>query len=315
MNGLNKKKDEVRYKSWKRYQQIVNGHLIPYFEDWEINSITKKDVQRYYQINKQKIRQSISKHKTVINQIFDYAENMEYITSEQNTARAAKAFAAKKQRPGNIVHNPEELQNFVSSFSNSCLYLPLLLAAQTGARASEITALRWKDIDFKKGTMSITKTLHYDTKKGYYEEAPKSEASRRYIHLPEQTLKFLSKIKETREAADDDYICLNSLGYPFNTNTLCTNFRRAARVRGYELSFKDIRKTFINLLRDAGVEDTAIAEEVGHVDLRTTRKNYFVATAQQRKKREQIKNSIFNFVNDTSDTSDKKEKAAKGGEA
>ena len=49
------------------------------------------------------------------------------------------------------------------------------IALGTGARVGEIQALEWKDINFKTGIISITKTIQRLTKIGTVEKAPKTK--------------------------------------------------------------------------------------------------------------------------------------------
>lgn len=55
----------------------------------------------------------------------------------------------------------EELALFLETAKNNGLehdYLVFLILAYTGIRVGELVALKWKDVDFKNHTISITKT-------------------------------------------------------------------------------------------------------------------------------------------------------------
>ncbi len=300
LRWLEKKKDEVRYKSWKRYKEIVELHLIPYFKGKFMEDITKKDMQKYYGENKHKIGQSIGKHKTVVNQIYDSAEDEGILTEEQSMmVRTVKAYSAKSPRV-NIMETPEEMAALINSLRDSCLFLPVFFAGTKGMRASEVIALQWKDTLFTRERIDINKTLHHEADNGgHYLEEPKSYASARSIKLTQEETKMLAEIKKARNAKDDDYVCLNSQGKPFNTKTLSSNFRRAVRTAkrsNLNISFKSLRTSYINIMRDLGVEDTAIQEDVGHASINTTRQHYFKATQKQRERLNKAKENLVKGI-------------------
>jgi len=84
----------------------------------------------------------------------------------------------------------KQFNNFVKNCTLRYVALFMLLL-RTGARVGEILALRWSDIDFEVGTISITRTA---TPKGTY-NPPKSKYSIRRVSLDRGTLKMLSKHK------------------------------------------------------------------------------------------------------------------------
>jgi hypothetical protein len=66
---------------------------------------------------------------------------------------------------------------------------------------------------------------------------------------------------------------------------------------GNALELTDKIISVINILRDAGVKDTAIQEMVGHAEISTTREHYFITTKSQREKLDQVVNGISNGIN------------------
>ena len=53
-----------------------------------------------------------------------------------------------------------------------------------------------------------------------------------------------------------------------------------------------IRKTYGTMLIDGGVDDSIVAEQMGHADISTTRKYYYFSNKSEEKKREQIIRAI-----------------------
>ena len=53
-----------------------------------------------------------------------------------------------------------------------------------------------------------------------------------------------------------------------------------------------IRKTYGTMLIDGGVDDSLVAEQMGHTDVATTRKYYYFSNKSEEKKRDQISKAI-----------------------
>lgn len=291
---LDQKKNEIRFLSWQRYKDILSNHILPFFQNTYIEELKKKDIQNYYDKKVKDCRQSLNKHRAIINGIFSLAEKKEII--EDNITLLVKMPPAKKPLK-RWIEVAEELRCFVNSFKGSCLFVPVYIAAATGMRMSEILSLTWQDINFKYGYIKIWRTQHYHTENGgSYTEDPKTDKSARTIYLTQNGLRILENIKLERQAKNSDYICLNSNGEVFRNNTLSTNFRRAARTKkrgGYNLSFKSLRSSYATIMRDMGVDETAIQEDLGHAQLTTTQGHYFKTTAKQRKKLREAKEEML----------------------
>lgn len=301
---LERKRNEVRLKTFERHKEVLELHLIPYFGEYIMDDITKNDIKQYYQ-NKLDCRQSFNRHRTILNQIFDEAEIRGIV--EINLSRAVKAPAAKKP-PKLWIDNVEELCGFIQKFKTaaSVLYIIAYIASRTGMRRSEILPLRWSSINYEYRYVLVTESMHYDRTLGHYTEQTKSSSSYRKITLSTETIRELKAVMAERGAKPDDFICLNSEGKLINPETLSSNFRKTARRYGYNISFKSLRASYATILKNAGVEDSAIQEDLGHADRTTMRKYYLITTKAQREFREQVKETLFTLNSgvsaDTPDT-------------
>jgi integrase len=129
----------------------------------------------------------------------------------------------------------------------------------TGARPSELTARRWRDLDLRTGLLSIHSSL---TERE--ESATKTPASFRTITLDEGTLDYLSKIKPLR-VKPDDYIFTQRNGNPINTENFSVQYFQGAlsvlKIRHRD--FYHTRHTFISAQLTYGENPQMIAEYVG----------------------------------------------------
>lgn len=69
----------------------------------------------------------------------------------------------------------------------------------TGLRSEELFALQWTDIDFRKETCSVSKSLYIRTRTDHDFSDTKNVSSIRTITLDKQTIEDLKKWKETQK--------------------------------------------------------------------------------------------------------------------
>jgi integrase len=115
---------------------------------------------------------------------------------------------------------------------NTRLYLPVLLAVTTGMRRGEILGLRWQDVNFETGTLSISQSLE-ETTEGVRVKQPKTRQSRRTVKLPAPVVETLRRHRveqfERRQVLgdfyrDQGYILAEENGGPVKPNHLSQMF-------------------------------------------------------------------------------------------
>lgn len=200
----------------------------------------------------------------------------------------------------------EELSLFLKTAKSKGFdkdYQVFLLLAYTGIRVGELCALKWKDIDFTEGTVSITKTYYNPTNNvmQYKLLPPKTKASKRKITVDITVLKELEKLKVRQNIVrmknrdtyyDKDFIFTKEreyLGYPEIPKTVERRMRRILKIAGLNtvLSPHSLRHTHTSLLAEAGVSLPEIMERLGHKDDDTTRNVYMHVTKAMKKEASQ----------------------------
>lgn len=181
------------------------------------------------------------------------------------------------------------------------------IALGTGARIGEIQALEWKDIDFKTGKVSITKTIQRITTMGIVEKAPKTKNSVREVYIGEDVLDMLKEHKveqeETKKKLGD--LWLNTIeltdakGKPFTkqNDKIFTQWNGKPIYNGtfgYWLKkFTDkhnlkpytphsFRHTFATLSLEENQPINAISRTLGHSNISTT-SNIYIKTTNKSK--------------------------------
>jgi integrase len=161
-------------------------------------------------------------------------------------------------------------------------YALLLLG---GLRRGEALAARWSDIDWRNGTVRVTRQLVYVAKHGglMFTE-PKSATGRRVVPLPPAALAIL-KERRDRQAfhrarvgdawRDHDLITSNQIGGPLHPD----DARRAWGALRVSLGLTatrlhDLRHTYASLLLEAGVSAKVVQERLGHSSIGMTLGTY-----------------------------------------
>lgn len=138
--------------------------------------------------------------------------------------------------------------------------MAILVAYSTGLRRGELLALRWENVDFERGTISVLHTLQQANGELKLKE-PKTKSARRLVTISPTIIAALrrhkteqSKRKLSLGAAyqDQGYVFPLDDGRPWPPDSFTTNFRALIKSLGLKGTFHDIRHTHATeLLRTA----------------------------------------------------------------
>jgi integrase len=155
----------------------------------------------------------------------------------------------------------EERNKILTPFREEhAFYYPFLATLfGTGARPSEIIALRWGDVDLKSGVLSITKSRYMDT-----DTPTKTVASERAIALREPIIAALRSIKPLH-VTETDFAFENQEGNPITEDKWRGKYwYRALRACGVRArKFYAKRYTFISDALSNGLNIKWVAEYCG----------------------------------------------------
>jgi integrase len=176
-----------------------------------------------------------------------------------------------------------ELAALIAGFKEwPSLYPIVCLAAATGARRSEILALRWSDLDVDKKTLRIERALEQTKRFGIRFKSPKTRRGFRTVDLDADTVAMLLEVKRQQQrieagVTDQTNIDLglvklpaNALmfpdreGQPQSPRTFTLRFAgRAAKIGFGHIRFHDLRGIHATALLDANIPIHTVAARVG----------------------------------------------------
>lgn len=280
------KEKYVKPSSMANYCFNLQRHILPYFG--EKTEIQNTDVQEF--VNK-KLKQGLSPKRikdilTVLKMVGRYGTANTIFQMISPDVALPKDFTPKPL-PVFTVSQQKILVNHVSqnlTFRNA----GILLCITTGMRIGEICALKWNDIDFKQGLISITKTLYrmnvegksYKTK--LVVSSPKTRNSYRLIPVCEDVLKKLKKISPS-PFLEETYVLSNS-PYPIEPRAYRNYYRKLLRMLGLPpIKFHGLRHSFATRCIESDCDYKAVSAILGHADISTTL-NLYVHPSQDRQR-------------------------------
>jgi integrase len=182
------------------------------------------------------------------------------------------------------VVSPEQARALLRALRGTPHELSLRLALLCGLRLSELLALRWRDIDLDRGTLTVRQALDLPTADGTprFKET-KTYRSERPVSLPMQLVDELrvhrARQLERRLAApawsDLDLVFTNERGEPVLAVTLRKYLYRVLADAGLpRVRLHGLRHSMATLMLAAGEHPKVVSERMGHSSVAFTLATY-----------------------------------------
>lgn len=248
------------------YRQTLQNHLLPYFRSFKLKDITNSMVQTFFNGKKACSTSALSKMRICLTQIFDTAIANQIV--KFNPCSSIK-IVSNKQKAKTDTYTNEEVEQIVnlSYIHRFGIYVHILI--RMGLRVSELCGLKWEDIDFEQGTMSISRGCTDLNGKAVI-GPPKSDKSIRIIPIPQDLL------KELKNERKKGYVVIS----PTNKNVTPRTFTSRRYNVFFEemglrkLSPKQMRHTVGTLLYEKCHDIYAVKSFLGHSDIGVTSNTY-----------------------------------------
>lgn len=216
------------------------------FGEKNLHEITTWQVEEWKSKRKKQVKPStVNRELAVLKAV--YSKAIEWGKCQESPARKVKLFKGIPQRLRYLM--PEELQRLVSNCSEHLRPIVIVLA-HTGMRKGEALSLRWDQVDFEKGIITLTDTKNNECR-----------------HVPmDETVKAILRGMERR----GEYLFPGlKPGKPLVWVEL--SFHNALKESGIEdFKLHDLRHTFASNLVMAGVDLMTVKELLGHKTIEMT---------------------------------------------
>ena len=164
------------------------------------------------------------------------------------------------------------------------LKLAVLLAMLCSLRLGEVGALRYPQVDWDAGTITIDRALKYTPDTGAFIAETKTDAGDRVVTLPPSMVRILRDAMwdDVMEEQDDPekwrgnfWIVHSRHGARVNKDTPSKWFRKFADAHGYQdLTFHGLRHVHATMLLQHHVDLQSVSARMGHSDPSVTLRAY-----------------------------------------
>jgi integrase len=206
--------EKIKASTAYSYQSMLKTYVIPAWGHRLIDSIVPQDITLFFDARR-KERLS-DKYRLnlygLLNVLFEVATQYDLIESNPVRRKLHRPAVERAEKP---VLSAAQLRDVIAHFPGEHQPLALCVAI-TGLRLGELLALRWCNVDFAGRRLSITHNLW----RGRL-VSPKTEASKRTLHLPDALAGILQAHRSRSEwDKPEDFIFCTGQGGPLDPDHL-----------------------------------------------------------------------------------------------
>lgn len=258
----------LKHSSKKFYQYVIETHLNPAFGDMQLRMISRDAVQSFLM---SKTRSGLSwktvKHvRTVFGTILEAAVCQDLLPNNPVRRTRMARRGPVKEKPAIA---PETLQRLLDKLEEPSRSIASLLV-MTGLRIGELLALRWQDVDFERGYVTVRQTVY----EGKFDE-PKSNRSKRSVPLGPRGIDVLTRLQPAKP--DPSKLVFSARnGSPLSRrNLLNRQLKPACKQLGLEgANWHWLRHANATLLDAVGAPLGTVQALLGHSSSELTRDTY-----------------------------------------
>lgn len=257
---LERSRTEFRNSTYMNYRFIINKWVTPKWEKKFLDEITPSDVHHlvfeHVTSSSSYTRRGILK---IIRRIFNQA-----IADGLLTRNPTNGIKVRTVETHQAVLNKNEIEIFLREAKsiNHKFFYHWALALFTGMRSGELHALRWTDVDFVTGFITISKAWTR-----YNGEGPTKTAKNRVCPISIEQKKLLMELQTM--TGKEEFVLPRQWEWDQGmAGQITKDFCRGIGISA--IRFHDLRATFITQMLNNGVPLSKVMAIVGHSSLKTT---------------------------------------------
>jgi len=255
----------LRPHTRSRYAQILADHVLPHVGSMKLTEVRRRHVVHVLDevTRKGLARRSVAETKAVMSSCLSRAVEAELI--EANPTAGLKL--GKAERKELAVPSSDQLVAVITAARGTTWEVPLLLAATTGMRRSEVLSIRWDYVDLDRRRVNIVAGLQRvrDEDGSRLElRGAKTDRSRREVTLLPEVAERLRRWRTEQTErrlrlgpawVDTGFVCDRGDGGPLDPDSFSTGFKRIARRAGLPAGVRphDLRHGVATMMLAQGV--------------------------------------------------------------
>lgn len=254
------------------YESHLNNHLLPAVGNRRLHEITQAVVDSLvYALGEKASARPGEKNEakrklgasTIRNILTTFRQVMEH-GKRPVTIKLPKELRQQKRRARKrpkYIKTAEEIVRYLEACKPKWFRAASALALYAGLRRGEIASLRWRNVDFKAGTIDVVSSW----------EGPPKNDEERTVPLPDELADELRAIKSDIARPSAHVILVAGKPMVEANNPCAVLTARACKRAGIDrVTFHDLRSTFGTHQADAGVPISRLRALMGHTDIATT---------------------------------------------
>lgn len=285
---------------FERYTRMLEICIVPMLGHFKLKDIKPIHIQRFINALEERTTHfdgkpgklspsTIHRYYTMIQSVMHSAYKLGLIGS--NPADGDRITLPKTDEEKTEIFNDRELSALLQALENEPLQFRLLIhmALNTGCRRGELAGLKWSDIDYNTGILTVSRSNYKLSADKEIKSKSTKTGKTRKIMLPPYCLAMLREHRAEQLQAQlllgdqwrgEEWVFIQADGKPMYPSTPTLQFSRFLQRNDLaHKKFHALRHTSATLLLSNGTNIKNVAERLGHAQLKTT--NRYVHAVEQ----------------------------------
>jgi len=305
----------VRESTIDGYRLLVEHQIKRFIGDKQLAYITTADVQKFY--NRIKKEGRVAEHPLFGHELSDTMIRKVHMVLHQALDMAVKerlivrnptegTTIPKKSQTEKQILDDEQLDRFMEAIKREPYWYDFFyVEIMTGLRRGEICGIKWTDINFTEGTLSIRRSVSAVRNGKITIGETKTDAGVRKIVMP-PSVETLLREKQADAICDWVFPHYMNPNDPLHPDSAYRKLKTLLKSVGLPLiRFHDLRHTFATHATQGGVDAKTLAGILGHTDASFTLDTYTHVTGDMLRNASSVVNNMMQKFLITEDTNGK----------